>query len=363
MRSRTIVFAGGGTAGHVEPALAVANGWKTLHPQDSEIFLGTTHGLENTLVPDAGFELQIIPKVVMPRKIGTRLLFLPRDFYRAISATRKIIAGANLVIGFGGYVSAPAYVAARLERIPIVIHEANVKVGWANRLGSLFSHNLASAHRIARGSFGSARIIGMPLRSSILNSVIAASGDWEAARRKAKEGLGWNCDRPTMLILGGSQGSSFINGEIAAALESLIEKGAQIHHSVGSKNRLPEKVQNYLPVAYMEDMATAYLAADIVLARSGAVTCAEFGALGRYGIFIPLPIGNGEQARNADFLVAANRAQVIFQKEFSADWLVANFDKIFSTSKATSMGALAHDLHAVDALISLMEDSLMEEKI
>ena len=358
MIPRTIVFAGGGTAGHIEPALAVAQGWKSLYPLDQEMFLGTIHGLENTLVPAAGFRLCHIPKVVMPRKLGLRLFISPWKFYRALRATRTAIAGTDLLIGFGGYVAAPAYVAARLEKIPIVIHEANAKVGWANKLGSLFTHNLATAHHISRGSFASARVTGLPLRMSILGAVGEASHNWEKSRRLAKISLGWSAERPTLLVLGGSQGSAFINGVIADALEWLVKEGVQIHHSVGVKNNLPEKRENYLPVAYIEDIATALLAADIVMARSGAVTCAEFGALGRYGVFIPLPIGNGEQAKNAEGLIAAQRARVIPQEYFSANWLVNNFQEILSASRATDIGALPNDLHAIEQLLALMQSSL-----
>ena len=358
MIPRTIVFAGGGTAGHIEPALAIAQGWKSLHPLDQEIFLGTIHGLENTLVPAAGFRLCHIPKVVMPRKLGLGLLTSPWKFYKALGATRTAIAGTDLLIGFGGYVAAPAYVAARLEKIPIVIHEANAKVGWANRLGSLFTHNLATAHQINRGSFASARVTGLPLKMSILSAVEEASQNWEKSRRLAKISLGWSPEQPTLLVLGGSQGSAFINGVMADALVWLVEEGVQIHHSVGVKNKLPEKRENYLPVAYIEDVATALLAADIVVARSGAVTCAEFGALGRYGLFIPLPIGNGEQAKNAESLIAAQRARVILQENFSAHWLVNNFYEILSASKATDPSALPNDLHAIHELLVLMQSSM-----
>ena len=355
---RTIIFAGGGTAGHIEPALAVARAWKKKYPQDREIFLGTTHGLETTLVPEAGFQLLTIPRVVMPRRISFSLLTLPWSFSKAIFSARKALGGVDLVIGFGGYVCAPAYVAARLERIPIVIHEANAKVGWANRLGSLFTHNLATARQIKRGSFASARTSGLPLRPNFLKSIEESGQDWNSARRSAKERLGWKSDHPTLLILGGSQGSTFINGEIARAIPSLTGQGIQVHHSVGSKNQLPPASSNYLPVLYIEDMATAYLAADVLVARSGAVTCAEFGALGRFALFIPLPNGNGEQARNADYLVEAGRAQLIPQKEFTATWLIENFEAIYSRSQATPIEGMVNDLHAVDEILSLIQESL-----
>lgn len=310
---RTLVFAGGGTAGHVEPALAVARAWKEKYPQDHCIFMGTPTGLENTLVPVAGFELRNINKVVMPRRLDLDLVKLPVRLLGAVKSAKRVITGADLLIGFGGYLSASAYLAAFITKVPIVVHEANVKVGWANQLGALLTKNLAIARPIASGRFSRASVTGMPLREGVKKAHFEASSDWHQARERAKEKLGWSLDHPTLLIIGGSLGSTYINSQIAMALPSLREKGIQILHSVGAKNELPPDCENYRAVPYINDMATAYLAADVVLARSGAVTCAEVGALGRMAVFVPLPIGNGEQARNADYLVALRRAVVVAQ--------------------------------------------------
>ena len=126
----TIVFAGGGTAGHIEPALAVARAWRDVHSDDVICFIGTKNGLENTLVPAAGFALAHIPKVSIARKPSRSWLKLPFDLVRAVRRSRIILKNADLLIGFGGYVSAPAYIAARLGGVPIVVHEANAKPGW-----------------------------------------------------------------------------------------------------------------------------------------------------------------------------------------------------------------------------------------
>ncbi|MEK6649114.1 MAG: UDP-N-acetylglucosamine--N-acetylmuramyl-(pentapeptide) pyrophosphoryl-undecaprenol N-acetylglucosamine transferase [Actinomycetota bacterium] len=356
--SRTIVFAGGGTAGHVEPALAVAREWRDRHPNDRCIFIGTPEGLENSLVPAAGFELQSIPKVVMPRSFNTNLLRLPWQLLRAVQCARAIISQSTLVIGFGGYVSAPAYLAARIEKVPIVIHEANAKIGWANRLGAHFTKYLAIAHPVDRGKFANAKKTGLPLRADVQAAVREAAPNWDQAREQAKHRLGWNLNQPTLLILGGSQGSVSINAQIAAAMPALTSRGIQILHSVGAKNVLPQSTSSYRATPYISDMATAYLGADLIIARSGAVTCAEVGALGRMAIFIPLPIGNGEQARNADYLVAAGRAIVVSQREFTADWLSANLDAILLRSAKTSSQGLTDDLAAAKKIVELIESAL-----
>lgn len=355
---RKIIFAGGGSAGHVEPALAVARGWKAKYPQDTCVFIGAQSGLENTLVPSAGFEIRTIEKVTLPRTFSFGIATLPWRLVRSVKSARAIVSGADLLIGFGGYVSASAYLAAKLEKVPLVVHEANAKPGWANQLGAIFSSSTATTHPISRGRFSRSIPTGLPLRPNVQKAAEQAQSDWAAARLAAKEKLNLDAHRPVILILGGSQGSAFINRQIELALPVLVGQGFQVIHSVGGKNILPLSSNNYRPVAYIDDMASAYLAADIVVARSGAVTCAEFAALGRFAIFIPLPIGNGEQARNADFLVAANRAIVINQADFDSDWLIRNIGSALEKAGELDRPGLPNDLTAVGNIVELMESVL-----
>lgn len=355
---RTIIFAGGGTAGHVEPAIAVARAWNAKHPQDHCLFLGTPTGLENSLVPSAGFEVRNINKVVMPRKLGLDIFTLPARLIRSVNSARRVITRADLLIGFGGYLSASAYIAAVLTRVPLVVHEANAKVGWANRLGAIFTRNLAVTRPMASGSFSHATVTGLPLRADVRAAYLRSSPDWVRARSMAREELGWRNEQPMLLVLGGSLGSTFINAEIQVALPSLSEKGLYILHSVGSKNVLPQSSENYRALPYITDMAIAYLAADVVLARSGAVTCAEVGALARMAIFVPLPFGNGEQARNADQLISNGRAILIRQEEFSARWLVDNIEATIARSRALSEPVSNQDVDAAKRIVELMENVL-----
>lgn len=354
-KPRKIILAGGGTAGHVEPALAIARAWASKHVKDSLLFLGTDSGLENYLVPAAGFSVHNIPKVAMPRSFGIDLVKWPFLLWRAVEGAGKVIKGTDLVVGFGGYLSASAYIAARLAGVPIVIHEANAKVGWANRLGSLFTNCIAIAHPVKSGRFAHASVTGLPLREDVKAAVRESASDWESARIQAKRQSGWDVKRPLILVLGGSQGSAFINSEISQARSRLNDREIQILHSVGAKNELPLDSKNYKAVPYIHDMATAYLAADLVIARSGAVTCAEVGALGRSALFIPLPIGNGEQARNADFLVQAHRARVVDQKIFSSSWLLAHLDELLLASAQSPFSGLSDDLESEDKIMALME--------
>lgn len=351
----TIVLAGGGTAGHIEPALAVARAWRQAHPSDVIGFIGTEHGLENTLVPAAGFTLAHIPKISIARKPSLTWLKIPFDLARAVAASRIICKDADLLIGFGGYVSAPAYLAARLTSTPIVIHEANAKPGLANRLGALITPYLAVTSGIRSREFGDALVTGLPLRSDVVQAFRASREDWKSARIQAKKRLGFDENAPLIFIMGGSQGSVAINSALAGAIPTLLSNGISILHSVGRTNTLPATEGAYHPLAYVDAMADAYLASDLVIARSGAVTCSEFRALGRYALFVPLPIGNGEQFHNADTLVEEGRAEIMEQSKFTAQYLTTHIAELLSRSSGAPIDGSDVDLNAAEKILALGE--------
>ena len=351
----TVVLAGGGTAGHIEPALAVARQWMKTNPADKCIFLGTKSGLENTLVPAAGFELRLIPKVAISRTPSASWLRIPFDLFSAVGSAMKIVRKADVLVGFGGYVSAPAYLAAALSRTPIVIHEANAKPGWANRLGALFTSHLAVAHPVEQGKFSDALLAGLPLRSDVATACVASASHWESARTAAKARLGFPVDAPLVFIMGGSQGSLAINAVVAESVSTFNHKGISALHSVGKLNALPPSQGGYKPVAYVDAMADAYLAADVIIARSGAVTCSEFRALGRYALFVPLPIGNGEQFVNAASLVADGRAEIVAQKEFTSDFIEAQIDRLLKAAAQAPINGDDQDLDAAQKIVALTE--------
>jgi UDP-N-acetylglucosamine--N-acetylmuramyl-(pentapeptide) pyrophosphoryl-undecaprenol N-acetylglucosamine transferase len=351
----TVVLAGGGTAGHVEPALAVARQWVSNHPDDTIIFLGTSSGLETTLIPAANFPLHLIPRVRISRRPSLSWLRVPADLIASVKACKEIINSADVMVGFGGYVSAPAYIAAKASKVPIVIHEANAKPGWANRLGARFSKHLAVAHPVESGSFSSALLAGLPLRSDVAQGFIASEKDWGSARKNAKKHLGFSEDSPLVVIMGGSQGSVAINRVIESVVSFFNAEGIQVLHSVGKLNQLPQSTGSYKAVAYIDAMADAYLAADLVIGRSGAVTCSEFRALGRYALFVPLPIGNGEQFVNAASLVADGRAEVVHQEDFTPLFLTKNLKSLLTHSATSPLAGDGADLHAAEKIAALTE--------
>jgi len=347
-----IVLAGAGTAGHIEPALAVADAWRDEFPKSEFEFVGTTAGLENILITGAGYKLTTIPKVTLPRSLSPAGLLAPLRFGQALSKSLQIVNGAECVIGFGGYVSAPIYLAAALRRIPFVIHEANTIPGWANKYGAFLGGAMAVGKPVKAGKFKSAEVVGLPLKPAISAAMDIAKSDWPAARSAAKVKLGITSGKPLLLIMGGSQGSAAINSIVSSSLSNLLTD-FEVLHSVGGKNKLPLATVGYQPVSYIEDMATAYLAADLIIGRSGAITCAEVNALGKYAIFIPLAIGNGEQAHNADFLVEQERAAVVQQSDFNAQWLIENLTCALAKSQKFISGNES-DRDAAAKIVKLM---------
>ena len=338
-----IIFAGGGTAGHVEPALAVATQLRKVKPEYQITFVGTKKGLENQLVPKAGFALKFIPKILLPRELSLKILIWPFKFLAAIWQGLKICKDVDLVIGFGGYACPPIYLAAAILRKPIMVHEANAIPGWANKLGVKFASEVFVAFSSAKGKFGrwrSSKLIGMPLRSEILDNHKLSSAERTSLRSDQIRKWGLSEEKPILLVFGGSQGSRHINEAIMQSLSFFTENQIQVVHSVGRNNALPTSTKNYVPLPYIENMATAYTACDLVIARSGALTCAELAAVGKFALLIPLPVGNGEQSANARDLKEMGAALVIEDNKFNADWLISNWSELLRSAKNYSPKAM-----------------------
>ena len=343
------IVAGGGTAGHIEPALAVADAIIERHPQSTCEFLGTDGGLEKLFVPKRGYQLRTIPKVTLPRNASITSLLFPVRLLRAIITTFSEIRGASALIGFGGYVSAPAYLAALIQRIPIVIHEANAKPGWANRMGRHFGRFVAVNFAEVQRQWPGSVLTGMPIRKSL--AAIAGMKDSSSFRRLNAESWGFDAQRPIVAIFGGSQGSAHINKVVA----DYVTHGCdfQIVHAVGINNPLPEALPNYQPMHYFHDMAAIYGSADLLITRSGAVTCSELAALGKFSILIPLPHGNGEQINNAQSLVARGSALMVSNDDFSSSWIRENLAGAVQVASQSKRDPDPTNFHAADRIAEL----------
>jgi UDP-N-acetylglucosamine--N-acetylmuramyl-(pentapeptide) pyrophosphoryl-undecaprenol N-acetylglucosamine transferase len=291
-----VVLAGGGTAGHVEPALNLADCLRRHDPLVGITALGTERGLESRLVPERGYDLRLVSAVPLPRRPTLDLARLPAMVRRSVAEVREVLedTGADVVVGFGGFVALPAYLGAR-GRVPTVVHEANARPGLANRVGAHFTPYVACA---VPGAMPGARHIAMPLRRSI------ADLDRPALRAAARAHFGLDADRVTLLVFGGSQGARRLNDAVVGAAEGLTAAGVQVLHAAGLRNddQRPRGTLGPAPfvtLPYIDRMDLAYAAADVALCRSGAMTCAELAAVGLPGVYVPLPIGNGEQRLNA----------------------------------------------------------------
>jgi UDP-N-acetylglucosamine--N-acetylmuramyl-(pentapeptide) pyrophosphoryl-undecaprenol N-acetylglucosamine transferase len=239
-----------------------------------------------------------------------------------------------------------------------VVHEANAKPGFANRLGARLTSNVAVAQAVENGSLSSALISGIPLRSDVARAFTKSAADWAKARADAKVSLGFSPSAPLVLAFFGSQGSVVLNAVIEKSLPTLLANGGQLLHAVGKLNPIPKAQERYKATAYIEDMATAYLAADLIISRSGAISCSEINALGRYALFIPLPIGNGEQRFNANQVISQGRGEIIDQKLFSPSWVSSNLNRLLSKSADSPLAGSDADLNSSEKIVSFMEYAL-----
>lgn len=322
-----LLLAGGGTAGHVNPLLALADELTARPGGATVLVLGTAEGLESRLVPERGYELVTIPRVPFPRRPNGAALRFPRDYRRAVAQAERAITtlGADVVVGFGGYVATPAYRAAARAGVPVVIHEQNLRPGLANRVGArrAVAVGLTFADTPLHASHGETVHTGLPLRPDLARLATASPGERAKARAAGAATFGLDPDRPVLLVTGGSLGALHINQAMAGAAGDLTGAGVQVLHAAGrGKTDLVAGAaeaagRDYHLVEYLDDMAAAYAVADLVVGRSGAGTVCEQAALGLPGVYVPLPHGNGEQRLNVAALERAGGAVVIDDAAFT----------------------------------------------
>ncbi len=333
-RPRSIVLAGGGTAGHTSPLIATAQELTRLAPHVRLTVLGTARGLETTVVPAAGLTLELIPPVPMPRRPGKNLLLVGPRLIRSVNATVRLLRDvrAELVLGFGGYVSTPAYLAARRLGLPIVVHEQNVLPGLANKLAARFTPHIYTS--FPQTPLAHATCIGLPLRREI------ADLDRAAGQQAAQRDFGLEPGLPTVLVSGGSQGAMSINNATLGARDRLLAAGVQVLHVLGPKNVTAATARTvdsqtgavYAPLGFVERMELAYAAADLMLGRCGAGTVLETAAVGLPAVFVPYPHGNGEQARNAELVVNAGGGLLLADADCTAAWVADEIPALIHTA-------------------------------
>jgi UDP-N-acetylglucosamine--N-acetylmuramyl-(pentapeptide) pyrophosphoryl-undecaprenol N-acetylglucosamine transferase len=346
--SLRVLMAGGGSAGHTSPLIATADALKRRSESWSVTALGTARGLETRVIPAAGLPLELVPAVPLPRRLGKDLVATPGRVLAALRDTLAVIdrVKPDVVVGFGGYVSVPAYLAAKRRHIPIVVHEGNAIPGIANKLGARLTRNVATSFPDTNLRHG--KYIGLPIRRMI------SSLDRAALRETARQHFGLRTGLPTLLVTGGSQGAARLNSAVAAAAGELTRSNIQVLHVVGPNGRaepkLPDDSVPYLVESYVDRMDLAYAAVDAVLCRAGSNTVTEVSGLGLPAIYVPLPIGNGEQAHNAAPVLAAGGGILVSDADLTPEWVVEQVIPLLrNPTRLANMSAAAQGVVPLDA--------------
>ncbi|WP_284192430.1 undecaprenyldiphospho-muramoylpentapeptide beta-N-acetylglucosaminyltransferase [Vibrio zhanjiangensis] len=349
-KNKRLMVMAGGTGGHVFPGLAVA---KKLQQRGWDIrWLGTQDRMEAELVPKHGIEIDFINVKGLRGQGILKLILAPFQIINAVFQARKHIKSwqPDVVLGMGGYVSGPGGVAARLEGIPVVLHEQNAVAGLTNRWLSRIASKVFQAFP---GAFSNAEVVGNPVREDV---VALSSPELRMSDRHGDIRI---------LVMGGSQGAQILNHTMPEVMAKL-GSGYEIRHQAG-KNRQIEvescyqkhQVKHAQVVEFIDDVADAYAWADIVICRSGALTVSEVAAAGLGAVFIPFMHKDRQQALNADHLVACGAAKMIEQPELTADKLaqqIRQLDRhqlIEMANRARSVARLDADYKVAEAIIAL----------
>ena len=357
-----VIFAGGGTGGHINPAISIADYAKSQDSDFSALFIGTERGLENKLVPKAGYDIKYIDIAGFNRKNLLKNISVIKKLIKSRIDCRKIIREfkPDCVVCTGGYVSGPVIMAAAKEGIPSLIHEQNVYPGLTVKGSEKYVKYLAVSFDETVNLMSAKDkcvVTGNPIRTQILEA------DKEAARKKL------NIDKPFVLVFGGSLGAQKINDTMLEVIPKLREKGGiKLLFGTGERNYkqvrdavsalgISETDENIEVVPYIDNMAEVMAASDIVIARSGAITVSELAALGKPSILIPSPnVVRNHQEQNAREFEKNGAAEVITEAELSADTL---YNKIVSMleeeKKLDEMSVNLKRMAKTDALPKIYE--------
>ncbi len=362
---RFAVIAGGGTAGHVHPGVAVAHALVARgHAAEEILYVGSERGIEHELVPPAGFELETLAGKGIPRSVSPAALKAIASLARGVVQARRLLRRERprVVLSLGGFAAVPCAVAARLAKIPVVIHEQNAVPGSANRLISRWAR--AAAVSFPATPLPNAIVTGNPVRPEML------AVDRALDRAAARATLSVPDDRTLVVVTGGSLGALRINRAALATARAWSDRDdVTMHHVIGQRDW--DELQSdrdaltgaidYRPVRYEHDMPTVFAAADLVVSRAGASTTAELAVVGVPSILVPLPGAPGDhQTANAQALVTAGGARLVPDGELDGSRLGAELDELVGRpdvlAEMAEAAASVGRRDAADHVARLMEE-------
>ncbi|TYO95915.1 undecaprenyldiphospho-muramoylpentapeptide beta-N-acetylglucosaminyltransferase [Desulfallas thermosapovorans] len=363
------IVSGGGTGGHIYPALAIAGGLKQRFPGCSVMYIGTNRGLEADIVPKAGYRFHAVRAVGIKRSLSWHNLKVPWEAWAGYREARRLIRGfaPRAVVGTGGYVCGPVLLAAARLKIPTLIHEQNALPGITNRILSRFVDRVAVTFEDALPFFprrAPVRLTGLPVRSEVLT----------AERELARERFGVHQGELLVLSFGGSQGARTLNRAVARAITHLAGiPEVRLLHVTGSGQYQQfmdmlakegfgrDMPDNVTVVPYLYEMPEALAAADLVVSRAGAATLAEITVRGLPALLVPFPYATGNhQEHNARALVSRGAAEMVADAEFSGSTLVGVIEKLLADrSRLEEMAEASRRLGkpgALDDIIGIVEE-------
>ncbi len=363
------IVTGGGTGGHIYPALAIANGLKQRFPGCAVMYIGTNSGLEADIVPKAGFEFHTVRAVGIKRSLSWHNLKVPWEAWAGYREARRLIRNftPRAVVGTGGYVCGPVVLAASRLKIPTFIHEQNALPGMTNRILSRVVNRVAVTFEDSVTFFprqAPVHLTGLPVRAEIISAI----------RERAREKLGVHKNELLVLSFGGSQGARTLNQVVAQSLRFLagIPEVRLLHVTgIGQYEQFVDMLQseglevslldNITVVPYMYEMPEAMAAADLVVSRAGAATLAEITVRGLPALLVPFPFATGNhQEYNARALVSRGAAELVLDADLSGSTLVTKIKQFLADRnrlKEMSVASLRLGRpHALDDIINLIQD-------
>ncbi len=347
----TLLVMAGGTGGHIFPGIAVA---EKLQQQGWNIhWLGTAKRMEAQLVPQHGFAISFINIAGLRNKDWKTWLKTPFKLMQSVLQSIRVIRQVqpDVVLGMGGYASAPGGFAAWLLRKPLVLHEQNAVAGLSNRFLARIATRVLSAFPGAFNASIKHKVIGNPLRSDIIESESSVSQNPASSKK--------------VLVVGGSLGAQILNETVPKAMNQIKVQNINVWHQTGAGNK-QQVLQSYQDYGlatenikvteFIDNMAEAYQWADVVICRAGALTVSELAMVAKPAIFIPLPHAvDDHQTKNAMYLVSREAAKLIPQKDFSGTSLAQMLNSLFiSDTVLQKMSKAAHDAAHSDATMQVV---------